>query len=226
MVFVEIAIVVLGILIAFQLDRYGDWRQARRDEQQLMGQIAEEATDGARALRFFGDQHRESAVNFRLLTDAVHDPGAARRYAERGEAGCNLLRLPAVQRQSAGAIAQAVGPRIELIRDSRLRELLRSAESDRQFAERQLEFFRANFLIYGETIEPHMDWSFTGKDEETHCTVDLHTLASDTKAIALLPKLARDHLRFASYRDGEQRDLEMVVKRIQCLQSRQCKPDL
>lgn len=223
MVLVEIAIVVLGILIAFQLDRWGDRRQARRDEQQLMAQIADEARLGSRVLKFFGDQHRSSAAHLRELAAAAQ--GRGRRYPASGD-GCDILRLPAVQRQSSGAIAQGVGPRIELLRDSRLRGLLRAAESQRQFADVQLEYFRANFLKYGDRVEPHMQWMFAGPGANTTCTVDISGLAADPAAAALLPKIARDQMRFADYRDEERQYLDQIVDRIACLQARRCQPDL
>ena len=226
MVFVEIAIVVLGILIAFQLDRWGDRRQARRDEQQLMAQIAEEARQGSRELNRFGDQHGVSAAHLRQLAAAVERPALSTPYPTLGD-GCDILRLPAVRRQSGGAIAQGAGPRIELLRDSKLRALLRRAESDRQFAERQLDFFRATFLNYGERIEPHMLWTFEdGAEDGVRCTVDIAGLRADSDAVALLPKVARDQLKFAEYRYQERDDLNEIVKRVSCLQSGRCSPDL
>ena len=225
MVFVEIAIVVLGILIAFQLDRWGDRRQARRDEQLLMRQIAEEARSTGHVLRLFAGQHRDSAANARLLSESTSNPAAARRYPARGD-GCDLLRLPAVQRQGSGAIAQGAGPRIELLRDTQLRSLLRMAEAQRQFAERKLDFFRPAFLLYGEQVEPHMQWRFTGRGTQLACAVDIRGIAADPAAAALLPKIARDQLRFAGYREDEKGFLDATLRRIACLQSGRCRPDL
>lgn len=223
MVAVEIAIVVFGILIAFQLDRWGDRRQQRRDEAQLMDQMAEEARIGSKALDFFAAQHRQSAAHVRELATALRDPAVAARYPRQGD-GCDLLRLPAVQRQSAGAIAQGAGPRIELIRDLKLRELLRAAESQRQFNDSQLGFFRANFLNYGERLEPHMRWTFTREGADVNCAVDIAGLAADPAAVALLPKVARDQWRFAGYRDEERRYLDGIVTRVACLRAGTCRP--
>lgn len=219
-VFIEIAIVVLGILIAFQLDAWGDRRAERRAERVLLQRLAEETRNDIAVLDNVIGQHLESAENYRLLADAVANPGRQADFEKRGREGCNLLRLPAVQRQSSGAIGQAAGSRMDLIGDARLRKLLRQADAHRIFSDRQLDFFRANFLRYGESIEPHMLWRFAGKGR-TNCRVDVAALRADPQAVALLPKLYRDHRQFARYRAIEVHSLREVEKRVRELISSQ-----
>ena len=215
-VFIEIAIVVLGILIAFQLDAWGDRRAQKGAERVLWQRLAEETRADIRVLDNVIADHLESAENYRLLADAVANPARQPDYQRRGRSGCNLLRLPAVQRQSSGAIGQAAGARLELVSDSRLRGLLRDADANRVFSDRQLDFFRAAFLRYGERIEPHMKWRFTN-DGRTVCRVDIDSLRADPAAVALLPKLHRDHRQFARYRSAEAHSLRAVEQRVQQL---------
>ncbi|QIK95132.1 hypothetical protein G7076_00295 [Sphingomonas sp. HDW15A] len=212
-VFVEIAIVVLGILIAFQLDSWGERREQRRAERLLWQRLAEETRNDIAVLDNVLGQHLESAENYRLLADAVANPGRQVDFDGRGRATCNLLRLPAVQRQSSGAIGQAAGSRLELISDPELRKLLRQADANRIFSDRQLDFFRANFLRYGDNIEPHMLWRFIDNGR-TACRVNVDALRADSKAVALLPKLYRDQRQFARYRAYEVQSLRAVEKRV------------
>ncbi|WP_162888211.1 hypothetical protein [Sphingomonas mesophila] len=211
-VLVEIAIVVLGILIAFQLDAWADRRAERTAERLLWARLAEEARGDINALDNIIGEHLESAENYRLLAAASADPALADAYRRRGRDGCNLLRLPAVQRQSSGAIGQAVGARIELIRDPKLRRALRLADAKRVFSDRQLDYFRAAFDRYGERIEPHMRWTFTPSGAVA-CSVDVAALAADRAAVGLLPKLHRDQRTFARYRAAEARSLRSVERR-------------
>jgi hypothetical protein len=211
-VFVEITIVVLGILIAFQLNAWGERRSERKAEQVLLQRLAEEARIDIAALDNVIGQHLESAENYRLLADVVANPDRQNDFLERGRSGCNLLRLPAIQRQSSGAIGQASGERLELISDLKLRRLLHQADANRVFADRQLDFFRATFLRYSASIEPHMKWRFRGKGR-TACRVDIDAMRSDQTAVALLPKLYRDHRQFARYRAFEAQSLRAVEKR-------------
>ena len=215
-VLVEIAIVVFGILIAFQLDAWGDRRAQQQSERLLLQRLAEETRTDIAALDNVIGQHLESAENYRLLADIVANPERQNIYQERGRTGCNLLRLPAVQRQSSGAIGQAAGSRLELIGDPELRRLLHRADANRVFADRQLDFFRAAFNRYGEKIEPHMLWRFRGKGL-TACRVDIDALRSNPEAVALLPKLYRDQRQFARYRALESHSLRSVEKRVRQL---------
>lgn len=222
-VLVEIAIVVLGILIAFKLDAWAERRSERQSERLLWQRLAEETRTDIDTLDRIIGQHLESAVNFQLLARAVARPEFETQFRGRGPAGCNLLRLPAVRRQSSGAIGQASGARLDLISDARLRAALRTADSSRLFSDRQLDYFRDNFSRYGERIEPHMQWRFTGKGG-TACEVDIAGLRSDPAAVSLLPKLYRDHRQFARYRALEAKSLRAVEKRVLCLSSGRCKP--
>lgn len=221
MVFVEIAVVVLGILIAFQVNDWGNSRDDRAAERALLTRIEAEARADAVQLARIEGQHRDSAANYLLLGRAIADPARRGAYRRLGPAGCNLLRLPAVRRQSAGAIGQAVGARTDLISDPPLRRLLRRAEAMRDFNESQLDYFRANFLAYGERIEPHMDWRFAG-DEGISCTIDFDTLVADPTAIALLPKAYRDQRRFADYREVEAIGMRAIADRVACLRRGGC----
>ena len=169
-VLVEIGIVVLGILIAFQLNAWGERRAEADSERLLLERLAEESRSDIQALDKIIGEHLESAENYRLLADAVANPDRQDDYQRRGRKACNLLRLPAVQRQSSGAIGQAAGARLELIGDPQLRRNLRVADANRVFSDRQLDFFRAALLRYSERIEPHMEWRFAGGGR-TRCRV-------------------------------------------------------
>lgn len=219
---IELAIVVFGILIAFQLDAWGERRAQERAERTLWQRLAEEAQSDARALRAIERQHLDSASNYALLAEAVRDPRREADYRQRGSAGCNLLRMPAVRRQSAGALGQAAGARLDLISDPELRRRLRMAEAQRAFSDRQLDYFRGAFMQYGEVIDPYTLFAFA-PNGQVSCRVDIAALRGDRRAVALLPKLYRDHRRFAEYRRQEITSLERVSQRIACLASGRCK---
>lgn len=220
-VLVEIAIVVLGILIAFQLDAWGDRRSEQRAERLLLQRLAEEARMDARMLGSARQQHLDSADNFELLARAIRDSSLEPEYHQRGARGCNLLRMPAVRRQSIGAVGQAAGARLELVSDPELRRRLRIAEAQRSFSDRQLDYFRAAFLKYGDVIEPHLMFDFADRGQVA-CRVDIAGLRRNTTAALLLPKLYRDHRRFAEYREQEQQSLLAIADRIDCLAKDRC----
>ena len=220
-VLVEIAIVVLGILIAFQLNAWGERRSQRRAEGVLLQRLAEEARMDARMLGSARQQHLDSADNYELLGRALRDPSLEAEYHQRGARGCNLLRMPAVRRQSIGAVGQAAGARLDLVSDPELRRRLRIAEAQRSFSDRQLDYFRAAFLKYGDVIEPHLMFEFADRGQVA-CRVGIAGLRQNPAAVLLLPKLYRDHRRFAEYREQEQQSLLAIAERIDCLAKDRC----
>jgi hypothetical protein len=223
-VLVELVVVVVGILIAFELTNWGERRQRAENERELLQRIEEEARGDYAILKTARDDHLKSVANYRLLIHAINDPRSPDAYRRRGDAECNLLRLPAVQRQSAGTGALSGGERLELITDRKLRSLLRRADSYRTFADSQLVYFRQIFQRYGEVIEPHMPWSL-GPNGTYQCGVNLDTLRQDKAAVALLPKLARDQHRFSRYREYEMNATKKVIERVACLRSGACRSE-
>jgi hypothetical protein len=221
-VFIEIMVVVLGILIAFEMQEWGNTRERHRNERALLQRIEEEARGDYLAVHRIWQQHRESADNYRLLAEAITDRNARAEYQRRGGAGCNLLRLPAVRYASAGSGALGAGDRLELISDRTLRDRLRQADAERIFAESQLANFRDVFDRYAPLIEPHMRWAFMPGG--VACEVDIAGLSLDLEAVALLPKLHRDQRQFARYRAREGQAAFAVLDRVRCLRNGQCGP--
>jgi hypothetical protein len=223
-VFIELVVVVVGILIAFELTNWGERRQRASQERQLWQRIEEEARGDYAVLEAARNQHLESVANYRLLARAVTDPVAHKAYHRQGDSQCNLLRLPAVQRHSAGAGGLAAGERAEQISDEKLRLLLRQADANRAFSDSQLVFFRQGFQRYAAVIEPHMPWQMGGGGADTfRCGVNVDTLRADPAAVALLPKLARDQAQFAHYRELELNATRAVIERVSCLRAGSCK---
>jgi hypothetical protein len=220
-VFVELVVVVVGILIAFELSNWGERRERRATEQLLLQRIDEEARGDLAALQDARGQSEQSASNARLLARAIGDPAARTAYARLGESQCNLLRLPAVRRHSSGSGGLAAGERLELISDLELRSRLRQADAERAFSDGQLDYFRQSFQRYSPLIEPHMPFTFDANGNAA-CAVDIGRLAKDGEAVAILPKVYRDQSRFAEYRGKEIDSTRAVLDRVRCLRRASC----
>ena len=218
-VLVEIAVVVLGIIIAFELNEWDQRREERQEARQVLRHLGEETAADIAAISSIREEHRQSADNYRMLLTAIRDPAVAKAYRARGELGCNLLRMPAVRYHSARGLE--AGERADLIEDVELRHLIRAADAHRAFNDRQLDYFRGVFYRYGDVIEPYMRWRPT-ESGAFDCAVDIAGLAIDGRAVSLLPKAGRDQLRFAHYRQRELISAQLVSARALCLQRRNC----
>lgn len=77
-ILLEIGVVVLGILIAFELQEWGTNRQKRKDEALHLQRIEEEAAADFRAIRDIWRQHHDSASR-------AGPGGASRVPPQRGD---------------------------------------------------------------------------------------------------------------------------------------------
>src|SRR4028119_849327 len=84
-VLVEIAVVVLGIIIAFELNEWDQQREERQEARQVLRHLGEETPADIAAISSIRDEHRQSAQNYRMLLTAIRDPGVADAYHARGE---------------------------------------------------------------------------------------------------------------------------------------------
>ncbi|HKR24027.1 MAG TPA: hypothetical protein VJS15_02120, partial [Allosphingosinicella sp.] len=97
----EFVMIVAGILIAFQLDRWAEGWGKSRDRALYLERLAEEAERNAEVLDFQLEGFRADTAALRQLLVALPDPAARARYARRGGSACGLFRLPAVNLQGA-----------------------------------------------------------------------------------------------------------------------------
>ena len=220
-VLIEIMVVVLGILIAFELNEWDQRRQDRAQEQLVLQHIREESRGDMEALERIRDQHIASVRNARQLLGADGNPAAARAYAAARGDRCDLLRVPAVRRASAGAGGLGGPDRLAVIHDHRLRDLLRVAEAARVFSESQIGYFRDSFQRYAERLDPYTVWQL---ESGPSCTIDAPALSRDGPALRLLQMVGRDQLKLAEYRDTELQATAAVLDRVRCLQERRCLP--
>ena len=228
-VLIEIAVVVLGILIAFELNEWYQRRQLRAQEQQTLAHLREEAKADHSALQRARTLHLSAAENFRLLSLAVTGPpgnGIEQTYNDTGSRDpCHLERLPAVKRASAGSGGLASSERLAVIEDSRVRDLLRQAAAEQAFTDSQLSYFRASFQRYAAMLEPHMVWRIVPGSEQPSCAIDLVGLRQDRATSSMLAKMSRDQRTFANFREREVEVTRQLHERVDCLLRRRCEVD-
>lgn len=216
----EVAIVVLGILIAFQFDRWGEQWAERREERKLLERLAEETAGDLVALRAIRDDHRGRADEALLVSRAIGEPEVRALLSNGEDPGCGMLRLPAARLHSGVFGDLATADLLTAFSDERLRSLIRHAMAERAFNGEQLHYFRDAFQRFGSALDPYTRWRFEG--DEQLCRVAVDELARDPAAVSLLARVYRDQNRFVEYRTREIDALERVEQRVACLRAGTC----
>ncbi|TMJ20485.1 MAG: hypothetical protein E6G92_12325 [Alphaproteobacteria bacterium] len=218
----ELLIVVLGILIAFQLDRWAEHWRRNQERQLYFERLAEESRGNATALEERQGEFIEDTAQVLGLARAIADPAQRTRIAARPNYACGALRLPGARLQTAALEEAGDAGALELLPDAQLRQLLHAAAATDRFANLQLDYFRDTFQRFGEHIDPHTIWRVDTVSGNFSCHIALDALAADREAVSLLGRIYRDRVRYAEIRAEQIAAHRALAARAQCLFDGSC----
>jgi hypothetical protein len=87
---IELLVVTLGVLLAFQIDQWGDERKQAREERQFMEQLYADARVGADELRPILETHRKFLREAGRALLAAGDSGKIAALPHGPDFGCGL----------------------------------------------------------------------------------------------------------------------------------------
>ncbi len=220
---IELAIVVVGILIAFQVSNWGeDWKAARQ-EQVYLARLEEETAANVAALARNYAEHTRFADQIPVIERAFSDAAARQLATTKDDFGCGMFRLPAVRLGTPVSQELIVGDRMDILRDRRLRDLIRDSLGERAFVDGQTPYFRDVFLSLGEDLNPYFAWRIDPHTGAFGCSIDLDRLAGDPLARSSMAKVYRDQKTFLRYRQSQLEGEQALLERVRCLRARNCR---
>ena len=218
----ELVIVVFGILIAFQLDRWSEsWRGAK-DRSAYLQRLVEESDANVAELRELDRQFSEVTAEVGRMGRAVDDP--ERRAAMRftGDRACRALQMPAAKLQTSALEESGNPAALQLVPDPALRRLIHRAVAQTRYADRQIEYFRDSFQRFGVQFDPYANWSVDPGKGEIGCSVDFEGLAREPGIRTLLARIYRDRLKFGEIHAEQIEKQRAVGRRAACLLAKTC----
>jgi hypothetical protein len=217
----ELAVVVLGILIAFQLDRWSEsWRRSR-DRELYLERVIEEASGNIASLARMKRQFDEVTAEVRNMVRRVADPSVPAPDGPPTDRACRLLQLPAVRLQAAAVEEGGGADALELVPDSKLRQLLHAAAAMERFEAGQRDAFRATFQRFGPQVDPHADWR-PAANGDFSCSFALDAFARDPQAPVLLNRIYRDRVLYGGFHAERIKSQKAIRDRASCLLSESC----
>lgn len=218
----ELLIVVVGILIAFQLDRWSEGWRGAKDRSAYLQRLVEESDENVAALKGLDKQFGEVTEEVGRMARAVDDP--ARRAALRftGDRACRALQMPASKLQTSALEESGNPAALQLVPDPTLRRLIHGAVAQNRYADRQIEYFRDTFQRFGERFDPYANWRVDQAGKEIGCSVDFEDLAREPRIRTLLARIYRDRLRFSEIHAAQIETQRAVGQRAACLLDGRC----
>lgn len=189
---IELLVVTVGVLIAFQIDQWAQDRRLARDERQFLNRMWRETADAIEETRWimtmYGRFRRESIEGYR----ALGDPALLAQLNGKPNIGCRGAVMPGLGYNTTSFQELSASGRLNLISDPELRVSLRAVVAAQADAEanrlNSLDFAKEGFR----SVEPHLLRGLDANDDRT-CRVDWPSLARDRSGPAAMVRAARLH---------------------------------
>jgi hypothetical protein len=220
-VFGELAMIVVGILVAFQLNQIADnWHRAE-DRHLYLERLAEESAANVQSIALIVDKMRRNNSELRELLLAAQ---AGRGASAPPDAACNVLALPAVRLQTGAMQEFSNAGALELLPDKELRRRIHTAAATDRFVDGQLDYFRSGLVQNGQDVGPFITYRLDPASDQITCRTDLKGLADNAKSVSALAAIYGDQAKFLKYRERQLNEHAAVRDRA-CALIGGCGPD-
>jgi hypothetical protein len=189
---IELIVVTLGVLLAFQIDQFAQNRRQAREEQQFLDRMWRETADAIEEtdwiMTLYGRFRQESVEGFR----ALENPARLARLVGTPNVGCRVAVMPGLGYNTTSFQELSSSGRLNLITDPNIRSSLRAvvaAQADAEAnRENSLEFALDGFRL----LDPYIERGLDANDNRT-CRVDWPRLAAGSDGKTIMARSARLH---------------------------------
>lgn len=189
---IEILIVTIGILIAFEIEQWGQRRERAAQERQFMEEIYADNGRGIEELRQLIDAHDKVLREVPVALEAAGDPIKIAALPGRRDFGCGLSR-PLLAPYNDTAYEELVqSGRISLLSDRKLRAAVRDLTASQNWGASQGAFTREQWVVNLPPLTPYYGLT-TSQDAEPLCRIDWPRLLADPVAVNATTRTLRRH---------------------------------
>lgn len=218
---IELAIVTVGILLAFQIDQWGQDRRQAHEERQFLERMWRETALAIRendwAIRLHAASRRGGVDGLR----STNDPAALIRLAGISQRGCGLTSFPGLGFNDTTYEELSSSGRLNLVSDPQLRDDLREVAAAQADAVTQLNYSRSLGTAIFEVLQPYYVLDFDA-DANPTCRTDWPRVVKDQSARNAVVRAARLHVLMWQKRAYARDVLAKAHNRIAC---KLAKPD-
>ena len=212
---IELVVVTLGVLLAFQIDQFGERRSQAKDERQFLGRLYSEYQRGIAELHGVIRQHDKSMGEIRAVMAARNDADLLRRYAAIDSFGCDMVRHPSAPFNDSAYEDLVSSGRLNLISDPRVRAEVRNLTTAQGAAKGQLTFGRDLVMLQLSSLDPYYRYQLMPSGT-TKCGIDWPRLIQDPRATNAVFRAYRLHQRVRAERRKELAQTKRLLGELAC----------
>lgn len=212
---IELVVVTLGVLLAFQIDQWGDRRKRADEERQFMEQLYADARVGADELRPILETHRKFLREAGSALVAAGDSGKIAALPHGPNFGCGLPGFaPAPYNDTAYADIVQSG-RLSLLSDPGLRTAVRDLAASQLLGASEVASSRQQLPIFLPPLDPYYRVGIDRKFQPL-CHIDWPQLLGDQRAVNAMARGVRRHLQVLRSRERTYQQTLRVEQILAC----------
>ena len=196
---IEIAIVTVGVLLAFEIEQWGQRRQQAEDERQFLERLWRETAtveqEASEAVKFSEERRAELIRVVRAYER--RDQRSLQSHAQ--VRNCAFFILPALGHSDPTARELLISGRLNIIADPRLRDTLATLAAKQVEAAEALDFFRTRSADYPDSIDPYNRVTLAA-DTSLICQIDWAAALADPNAFRSVVRMSRIHFNLGHLR--------------------------
>ena len=205
---IEILIVTVGILLAFEIEQWGQRRERAAQERQFMEEMYADNRRGTEELSQLIDVHDKVLREVPVALDAEGDPMKIAALPHRRDFGCGLTR-PLLAPYNDTAYEELVqSGRIGLLSDRKLRSAVRDLTASQNWGASQGVATREQMIINLPPLTSYYGISIR-RNVEPLCRIDWPRLLADPAAVNAATRMLRRHQQMW---DVRQRTLTLTLQ--------------
>lgn len=212
----EIAIVAIGVLLAFQIDQWAQDHRQDRDERQFLERMWRETGEALEETTWAMTLHARYRREFIDGFNALEDPASLARLARTPNVGCRATVMPVLGFNNTSFQELSTSGRLNIISDQELRSEVRDVVAAQADAEGNRQNNYGLAIENQRALNPYYVLGIDQKDNRT-CRMDWSRLANDPDARNALVRSARLHTLLWNKRAYARDKLAIAHNRIACL---------
>ncbi|MFL6776707.1 MAG: hypothetical protein ACJ8FN_09985 [Sphingomicrobium sp.] len=190
---IELVVVTVGVLLAFEAQQFGERLSRQRDEREFLERVYRETGEGTYELQDLIRVHQRGVTELGAVLRAKHDPVQLAEFARREGFGCVIGTLPTAAYNDTASEELVASGRISSISDPELRGAVRKLAAEQAEGERQLAYARQVTSAMLEASLPYNRYELRNGEERTRCTIDWPRLIANPSSAAALARAYRIH---------------------------------